>query len=105
MLVTHLSLFYANLCKGIQVLPKTTILMQIMTNDIQRQLYFHVCNMKANISADIGNIFSYTLTDASSLCKFLEKNYQIAKKYHYRARAPLLRQKLICYNLRNTHSN
>ena len=56
-------------------------------------------------SADIGNIFSYTLTDASSLCKFLEKNYQIAKKYHYRARAPLLRQKLICYNLRNTHSN
>ena len=86
-----MSLIYANLCKNIQLWHKMIISTQRMTNGIQSSLYLHVFDIKASIFADNGKYFSYTLTDASSLCQFMEKFSQIALKYHYRAKAPLLR--------------
>ena len=68
-----------------------TISTQRMTNGVQSSLYLHVFDINASIFADIGKIFSYTLPDATSLCKFMEKFYQIIRKYYYRAKAPLLR--------------
>ena len=68
-----------------------TISTQRMINGIQSSLYLHVFNINASIFADIGKIFSYTIPDASSLCKFMEKFSQIIQKYYYRAKAPLLR--------------
>ena len=84
-------LIYANLCKNIQIWHKMSIFTQRMIYSVQSSLYLHVFDIKASIFADIGKISSYTLTDASSLCRFMEKFSQIAQKYHYRAKAPLLR--------------
>ena len=68
-----------------------TISTKRMTNGIQSSLYLHVFDINASIFADIGKIFSYTLPDASSLCKFMEKFSQIVQKYYCRAKAPLLK--------------
>ena len=84
-----MSLIYANLCKNIQIWHEMTIFMPRMTNGIQNSLYLHVFDIKASIFPDIGKIFSYTLTDASNLYKFMEKFSQIAQKYHRRAEVPL----------------
>ena len=50
-----------------------TISTQKMTNGIQRELYLHAFDIKASIFADIGETFSYISTDATNLCKFMEK--------------------------------
>ena len=62
-----------------------------MTHGIQNSLNLHVFDIKVSIFADIGKIFSYTLTNGSSLYKFTEKFSEIAQKYYCRAKAPLLR--------------
>ena len=85
-------LIYANLCKNIQIWLKMTISTQIMTNGIQRQLCFHVLDIKEQTYLLILEIsFSYMSTDASNLCKFMGKNFPVTQKCHHRAKAPLLR--------------
>ena len=86
-----MSLIYANICKNVQIWPKIIISMQRMANGVKRQLYLHVFDVKASIFADIGKKFNFTSTDASNLCKFMEKFSQIAQKYHFRVKVSLLR--------------
>lgn len=58
-----------------------------------RQLYLHVFDIKASIFAHIEKIFSDMPTDASKLCKFMEKCSQNAQIYLNRVKVPLLSEK------------
>ena len=55
------------------------ISMQRIASGIKRQLYLHVFEIKPSIFANIGEKFQYTSTDASNLCKFMEKCSHLSK--------------------------
>ena len=80
-----MSLTYANLCKISKFGLKWPFTRKEWQMDIQRQLYLHISDIKTSIFADIGKKFSYTTTDVSNWCNFMDKFSQIAQKYHYKA--------------------
>ena len=71
-----MSLIYANLCKNIQNWPKMTISMQRIANNIQREIYLQVFDIKGSKFANTGKILVkrqlMLLINASSWKNFLK---------------------------------